>query len=234
MEPNTGEKSAREHTPVVAGAVHHGRQHRVAAQEDDQPAAQTFLVLPINVISRSEISKCVRELENLKDFFHQAGIRGAKDQGLPSLGRSLESIAEANKLNLLHDKDRDQLKSFLTSLKAKAPVIHMSFSSEASDLFLGKLLEWFRKEVHPHVLLEVGLQPELAAGCTVRTTNKFFDFSFRRRFESSKDKLVLAIKALDQAPVTLTAETTPPTTNVEASTAVNDPAVASTIEGVGL
>src|SRR5690606_10854194 len=84
--------------------------------------------------------------------------------------------------------------------KSKAPVIHISFPSEASPAFIAKILEWFRTEVHPHVVLHVGLQPELAAGCVVRTTNRMFDFSLRKRFEQSKKKLLESIEALDKMP----------------------------------
>ncbi len=189
----------REHQPVPAGTVHHGRQHRAAAAPSAEPQAPapTGLVLPPAVISRSEVSKCLRELERLNDFFHQASVRGSKDQAMPAPSKVLESLATANSLNLLHAEARDELKAFLTKLKAKAPIVHMSFPSEASDQFLGRLLEWFRSQVHPHTLLQVGLQPELAAGCTLRTTNKLFDFSFRKRFEKSKQKLIESIEALD-------------------------------------
>lgn len=156
--------------------------------------------MPPAVISRSEVSKCLREIDAMNDFFHQANIRGADTKNVPTPSVALESLATANGLNLLHPEARESLKHFLARLKTKAPVVHMSFPSEASDLFLGRLLEWYRAEVHPHVLLQVGLQPELAAGCTVRTTNKFLDFSFRKRFEKSREKLILAIEALDKAP----------------------------------
>lgn len=149
------------------------------------------------MISRADIGKCTREIEKISDFFHQEGLRGSKDQPLPTLSRTLESLAAANGLNLIHTEDRDTLHGFLVKIKAKAPSVHMSFPSEASDDFVAKLLEWFRTQVHPHIVLNVGLQPELAAGCTLRTTNKFYDFSFRARFEASKAKLLSALEELD-------------------------------------
>jgi len=219
VAPNSEENKDREHKPVTAGAVHHGRQHTTPKAEATQPSwpaevAEASpnnkleptvkrageLILPSSVISRGDIAKSLREVEKINTYFHQEGLRGSKDQPLPTLGRVLESLATANNLNLIHTKDRDELKRFLTRLKAKAPVVFMSFPSEASDDFIAKLLDWFRAEVHPYIILNVGLQPELAAGCTLRTTNKFFDFSFRNRFENSKKKLLAALKALDQAP----------------------------------
>lgn len=153
------------------------------------------LILPTSVVSRADIGHSLRELIRLDDYLHQAAIKGAQAKDLPKLGHALEAIASANKLNLLYPEHRTTLKEFLSAVKTKAPVVHMSFPSEASKDFQAKLLEWFRTEAHPLVLLHIGLQPKLAAGCTVRTTNKMFDFSFRKRFEKSKAKLIAALEA---------------------------------------
>lgn len=164
------------------------------------PVVASELVLPVSVVTRSDVSRSLREIGMLDDFFHQAAIRGSQAQTMPAISKTLDGLAVANNLNLIHPEARSVLKEFLTSLKAKAPVVHISFPSEASGPFLAKILEWFRREVHPHVVLHVGLQPELAAGCLVRTTNKLLDFSFRKRFEQSKQKLITALEAMDKQP----------------------------------
>ncbi|MFZ1323781.1 MAG: hypothetical protein WAQ57_01310 [Candidatus Saccharimonadales bacterium] len=206
-------KKERGHEPVAAHTVHNRTQATAKLQQVAAPAVASAsqteapaaprrageLLLPTTLISRGDLGKCLREVEQINDYFHQSGLRGSKDQPLPTLGHTLESLAQANGLNLIHAEDRDELIRFLTRLKAKAPSVFMSFPSEASDDFIAKLLDWFRAEVHPYVLLNAGLQPELAAGCTLRTTNKFFDFSFRNRLERSKQKLVEALIALDKA-----------------------------------
>lgn len=156
------------------------------------------LILPLSVVSKSDISRSLRELTEVEDYFHQAAVRGSKSLQMPTLSRALDGLATANGMNLIHAEDRARLKDFLTRLKGNAPVVHMSFPSEASAPFLAKILEWFRREAHPYTVLHVGLQPELAAGCLVRTTNKMFDFSFRKRFETSKQKLIEALEKASQ------------------------------------
>jgi F0F1-type ATP synthase delta subunit len=196
---------AQPRTPKHAASVHHGKQVRVEAKPEATPVAtvdvpaddtpqSSDMILPEVVVSKTHISRALREVESIDDFFHQAAIRGSENQELPSVSKVLESIATSNQLNILQPQDRDKIKSFLSRLKTKAPVVHMSFPSEASDDFLGKLLRWYRKEAHPYTVIHVGLQPELAAGCTVRTTNKVHDFSFRKRFEKSKAKLIASLE----------------------------------------
>lgn len=183
------------------------------------PQASTELILPLSVVTRSDISRSLRELTEIEDYFHQAAVRGSKDQQIPTMSKVLDGLATANGLNLIHPEDRSRLKEFLTRIKNNAPVVHMSFPSEASAPFLAKILEWFRREAHPHTVLHVGLQPELAAGCLVRTTNKLFDFSFRKRFEQSKQKL---LQALEDASKEVAAEAAsaqvPATAEVSATT----------------
>ncbi len=151
--------------------------------------------LPLSVISKADITRSLREVQQIEDYFHQAALKGSKDQQIPRQSQVLEAIVLANHCNLLHAEQRQQLITFLTKLKEHAPVVHMSFPSEPTGEFMMKIVEWFRREVHPHIVVHVGLQPALAAGCTVRTTNKVFDFSFRNRFEKSKQKLVAALEA---------------------------------------
>ncbi len=152
------------------------------------------LKLSMSVVSRSDIGKCLRELEHIDDIFHQAKLRGKEPEDAPTVGRVLESLAEFNNLNINKPNDRAILIKFLERQKVKAPVIHISFPVEANGEVIGKILEWFRNEVHPNVVMYVGLQPELAAGCTLRTNSKHYDFSFRKRFEKSKQKLVAALQ----------------------------------------
>jgi hypothetical protein len=98
-------------------------------------------------------------------------------------------MLQVNKINVLHEEDRNRLVNFLLEVYARAPMLHMSFSADPSPLFMQKLMVWLRKEIHPLVLVQVGLQPNMGAGCVVRTTNKYFDFSLRNRFEERRDVL---------------------------------------------
>lgn len=163
-------------------------------------AVPATIVLPLSVVTRSDISKALRELGAIDDYFHQAAIRGSQAGEVPTSGRALDGLAKANKLNLVHAEHRSALKEFLTKLKASAPVVHISLPSEPSDSFTSKILSWFRENAHPNVVLHVGLQPELSAGALVRTTNKMYDFSLRKKFEASKQKLIESLAKLDAAP----------------------------------
>jgi F0F1-type ATP synthase delta subunit len=62
-------------------------------------------------------------------------------------------------------------------------------SSVIGPKALEKILLWLRQNVHPQVLLQVGLQPAIAAGCVLRTTNKIFDMSLKAHLSQQTDYL---------------------------------------------
>ena len=163
-------------------------------------SAEGILQLPISVVSRVDVGRLLREFEAIDSFLQQAAIREPGTQmKLPRTSRLFDETVELNKLNMLHEADRHRLNDFLVQVKKNAPVLHMSFSADPSPLFTQRLVTWMRAELHPLVLLQVGMQPNMGAGCVVRTTNKYFDFSLRTRFSDQGSILARLLKGAQQA-----------------------------------
>lgn len=153
-------------------------------------------VLPMQVFGVVEVRRLGRELEQLDEFMRQASIRegGAKQASLPRLSRLLDMTANDNHFNLLQTADRDQLARILSEILNHAPVVHLSFASDPSAVFLEKILSWLRGNIHPMTLIRLGLQPSIAAGCVMRTANKSFDFSLRHRFAEERALLLNSLQ----------------------------------------
>jgi hypothetical protein len=153
--------------------------------------------LPVSVTSPADVSRLAREVEIIDDTLLQLGLKsgGGAEAKLPKTSRLMDQTVELNGLNLLLPEHRGALKSFLESIRKQAPVMHFSFSADPSQTFLEKLVVWLRREIHPQVLMNVGLQPNIGAGCIVRTTNKQFDFSLRQDFAKKRDLLLKQLSA---------------------------------------
>ncbi len=154
--------------------------------------AEAQLILPFSVVSRADIGRLIRELESLDAAIRRKSAR--KDDKVLPTSPLLDDIAQQNKLNLLQPPERAALKTFLQAVHTKAPVLHFSFSSDPSSRSLVRLLTWLRQEIHPLVLLQIGLEPALGAGCVLRTTNRVFDFSLRRHFDKQRELLMTKLK----------------------------------------
>jgi hypothetical protein len=158
---------------------------------------KSFLHLPIGIVSKVDVGRLLREVEGLDSFLQQAAIREpGTPVKLPKTSRLLDETIQTNKLNVLIEADRLRLLNFVKEVKMNAPVLHMSFSADPSPLFLQRLMTWMRSEIHPLVLLQVGLQPNIGAGCILRTTNQYFDFSLKQRFIDKREILANKLKSV--------------------------------------
>jgi F0F1-type ATP synthase delta subunit len=153
---------------------------------------QPGLVLPPLVVGVADIMRLRRELDALHEYLHQAALRqvSADQLKLPKTSRGLDELALANKINLLNRDEFDRVAVELERIQETAPQVHISFSTDPSSAFVGKIVDWFRQNVHPGLLVQVGIQPTLAAGCLVRTTNKQFDLSLKQHFKAARPTLV--------------------------------------------
>ena len=151
---------------------------------------KTSVVVPISVITLIDMSRLFRELNDIDEFLVQSAIRTpGTPMTLPRLSKLLDDMAIANSVNLLDEPQRKSLIKVVANLKDNAPRLHISFSAEPSGKFVIKIAEYIRKNISPIALLQVGLQPTIAAGCILRTPNKQFDLSLRQHLQNSKDKL---------------------------------------------
>ncbi len=164
------------------------------------PEKSPGLVLPLTVVTVGDVTHLEWDLSAADDFLVQAAVRSAGQKiSLPRLTRQLEAVAKINNCNLLKMEDRDRLGRMLKQLQQRAPVVHISFATDPPMAFMHKLVKWFRTNIHPDVLLQVGLQPGIAAGCTLRTTNLYFDFSLRKHLFHNRKILLDKIRENSRA-----------------------------------
>lgn len=153
------------------------------------------LKLPLTIASKVDVAKLMREIIALNDFLVGAANRETgQPMQLPKLSRSLEDIATQNKFNLIDENHRKELYSKLSNVLNKSPQIHMSFASEPSARAVQRILEWLRSNIHASALLQIGLQPNIAAGAVVRTPNLFFDLSLRHYLKQQEPYLAQLLR----------------------------------------
>jgi F0F1-type ATP synthase delta subunit len=151
--------------------------------------------LPLSVVSAGDLARIRRELSNLDEYFiSSAARRGGQPNQPPRLTRPLDQIARDNRINLLDEPHRKALVEQLTKVEQSAPVLHVSFANEPPVKIVERILAWLRENIHPLAMLQVGLQPSIAAGIVLRTPNKVFDMSLRKHLEAQRPYLSKLIK----------------------------------------
>lgn len=152
------------------------------------------LKLPNGVASRQDVVLLHREVRMFLDAMNQSVMRHDSPIKYPAISTNLRAIATINQIDLRDAKKCEELIAKLEEVKDKAPSVHVSFPSEPSTAALERLIVWFRKEIDPKVVIQVGLQPTIAAGVVVRTPNHQFDFSLRKHLYENQHKLGEAIR----------------------------------------
>jgi hypothetical protein len=149
---------------------------------------QVSISLPVSIVSPTDIARLTREIEGVENFFRDQSIRNpGAPITMPRLSKLMDQLAADNQLNLLNDSDRSKILELLEKLHESAPVMHISFSVDPPGVYVQKIVAWLRQNIHQHILVTVGLQPNIGAGCVVRTTNRLFDFSLREYFTQKRD-----------------------------------------------
>lgn len=151
-------------------------------------------VLPTLVFGLVEVRRLRREITDLDEFLRQMALRKDTKFEMPRVSRMLDALSSENQCSLQKGTERARLIAFLQYVEESSPSIHMSFAADPSAAFTAKIVGWLRANTHPLVLLQIGLQPSIAAGCIIRTSNRVFDMSLRQRFAEQHDLLTAEIR----------------------------------------
>ena len=156
------------------------------------------LTLPPSVVSRADVAHLVLEAERIDSAQTAQAVRekvGAAASEQPAMSQQLADFLSQNQLNVAPGQ-WGELITQLRQVKEGVPVFHMTFAVPADRASLEQLVQWLRTSVHPQAVLEVGLQPSLVAGVSLRTPNHVHDFSMRSALKKNHGLLVKELGAL--------------------------------------
>lgn len=168
----------------------------MAPNQQTEDSKEVIEGLPLMVVSPVDVGRLIRELTEIDNWYLQYRL---KSPDLPPVKAktsiALEQTLAIHRLSIMDEKDRQHLQKFLKKVKEHSPLLHMSFSADPSTTFVEKLMSWLRREIHPALLLTIGLQPNIGAGCIIRSTNKYFDCSLRSDFLKKRQILADLLSA---------------------------------------
>lgn len=132
--------------------------------------------LPDNLYSVDQVLAVAEEL-------HQYGRQLA--QKGPKTGDQELSAEATGMLATLPAGERDEgskieeLREGLEQVAASAAVITLVLAAPPSAQLKQELTKWLRTNVRPQLLVNFHVDPEIAGGIVIRSTNRIFDNSFR-------------------------------------------------------
>jgi F0F1-type ATP synthase delta subunit len=152
------------------------------------------LQLPNNLATKQDVVHIHRELGAFIEAVQASVMRHDKPIRYPAISDILQSVASANQIDLYDEAQSRQLLINLEQLQAKAPLLNISFASEPEPEALQKLMAWLRAKIDPQIIIQIGLQPTIAAGIIVHTSRRRFDLSLHRYLDDRRQELAKALK----------------------------------------
>lgn len=178
------------------------------------------LKLPDIIGGKRDLILATRQVEQILSDRLQDEVRqrfGAKQIGSNAGQRALQALLEVNKMM----DDTDTLKRLLQNLEAVkqyAPKVRIAFSQEPEQDLYKRLISWFRVNVHPSVLVQVSVQPNLGGGFILQTGSHRYDLSLRTRILNSTAKFIEVLHRGEPEQ----SQTEPQQTTVQTTTAQPD------------
>lgn len=147
--------------------------------------------LPPAVYSPELLESVIYELEQYLDWYRESHIR--REVG----GKAGEEPAHSAETVLVIEAWLEGKKPTVESLErlikelhdTKLPVIHITLAALPNHEQRGKLVDWFRTNATPDVLLSFVADRTMGGGIVVRTPGRIFDWSWRQRLLEGKGKL---------------------------------------------
>lgn len=152
--------------------------------------------LPAAVYSPQLLESVVFDIQTYLDWYHQNQIRlkvGAKPKGEPN--HSDETVVTIEAWLQGKPPTLESLQALVDHLrKLDLPEIHVMLAALPNRAQRQQLVDWFRNNATPKVLLSFVADRNLGGGIVVRTPNRVFDFTWKQELVAGRDKLAGILK----------------------------------------
>lgn len=156
------------------------------------------VILPPTTVTMSDMSRLVRELEQVDADMTAITIRekeGVHSDVQPVLSEQLADFVRENHVVLEDEQKRGALIAVVRQLKGTVPMVHVTVAAMIDRDSVAELIQWFRASIHPQTVLAIGVQPAIIGGMYMRTKNHVYDMSVRRLLQEKRDSLMKGLEA---------------------------------------
>lgn len=142
--------------------------------------------------SLSQLSEVIYEIERLlgrlQDSKVQQDVQGAP-VGMASASARLQRLADLNSFNTIIGADLEQLLEELKMLRDKAPQVRLTLAGWPDAAVQERLVEWFRRQINPNVLVKFVVRSDICGGVIVQTDNRRHDLSYRELLINKRQRI---------------------------------------------
>jgi hypothetical protein len=167
-----------------------------AITQSPAAAAKVNFKLPAAVYSPQLLESVIYDIQVYLDWIRQNQIRkqvGAKAKDEPNHSDETVLVIEAWLAGRPATLETiEALQTYLRELKL--PQIHIMLAALPNRTQRLALVDWFRNNASPELLLSFVADRNLGGGIVVRTPNRVFDFSWKQELVAGRSKLAEILK----------------------------------------
>lgn len=153
-----------------------------------------MLRLPPDVYSPDQLGIVLWELGDvsakLRDAAHREAVTKGQAEAEIHTSALLMNVLQTAGVSSRDLKALEQLQSEIKAVRDQAPTVHMMLAALPNRAMKRLIVEWFRRELHPQLLLTFSARGDIGGGFILRAGSKQYDFSFRARILANKQRLV--------------------------------------------
>lgn len=138
------------------------------------------LKLPADIHSADQLQFCAEELRRYAAAAAGAA-RAEESPPLPELSpesQILQGLLPASERQ--NSQSLEDLRLEIEKLITQWPSVSITLAAPAPRALKAELTGWLRQNIRPDLLVSFNVNPDIAGGMLIRTTNRVFDFSFRK------------------------------------------------------
>lgn len=147
--------------------------------------------LPAAVYSPQLLESVMYDLQVYLDWIRQNQIRkqvGAKPKDEPNHSDETVLVIEAWQNG--RPPTIESVQDLLAHLRGlKLPQVHITLAALPNHAQRQSLVDWFRTNTTPHLLVSFIADRNMGGGVVIRTPNRVFDYSWRQELVAGRDKL---------------------------------------------
>ncbi|HEX3081953.1 MAG TPA: hypothetical protein VHQ86_01745 [Candidatus Saccharimonadia bacterium] len=158
---------------------------------------QANFKLPAAVYSPQLLESVIYDVQTYLDWYHQTQIQkkvhAPKESAEPTHSAETVVVIEA----WLGGKPAtvESLEALLEYLRSlKLPQVHVMLAALPNRAQRETLVNWFRTNVGPDLLLAFVADRNLGGGVVIRTPNRVFDYTWKQQLVAGRDKFAEILK----------------------------------------
>lgn len=148
--------------------------------------------LPLDLYSPEQLSAVIIELREYSSALRDMQVRAkmAKSEITPPhTSALLLGVIHSTEANATDMTAIEKLLHQLEAIRDKAPTAHIMMAALPNRDLKRKLIEWFRTQIHPYMLLTFATRTDIGGGIIMQAGSHIYDYSFRQQLLNNKHRI---------------------------------------------